>query len=94
MPLRDADRPSDVARPDAAGQPVGRGVGESDRFLLGVERDDADDRAEDLLADEAHVRVRSVEDRRHQEGAVRGACPVLALCRRGPAARRPIEQTR
>src|SRR6476660_9467355 len=43
-----------VGRPDRAGQPVGRVVGELDRLLLGREALDREDRTEDLLADDPH----------------------------------------
>ena len=68
--LRRPQRLADVAAPDRAGQPVRRRVGEAERLLLGVERDDRDDRPEDLLAGDAHVVRDAVEDGRHQVRAV------------------------
>ena len=44
-----------VGGPDRAGQPVGRVVAERDGLVLGREPLDRQDRAEDLLADDAHL---------------------------------------
>ena len=54
---RDPQRLRAVARPDRAREPVDRVVGQRDRLGLGAERDDDRDRAEDLLAHRAVVRV-------------------------------------
>ena len=50
-------RGADVARPDAAAQPVGAVVGTPDRVVDVVERQCRQDRAEDLLAGDAHVEI-------------------------------------
>ena len=68
--------------------PYGRRVRQAERLLLGVERDDRDDRAEDLLAGDAHVVVDAVEDRRHEVGAV-GQGRIVGRARRRRRASRP-----
>ena len=66
----DAQRPGPVARPDGAGQPVGRVVGEPDGLLLVRERNHGRDRAEHLLARDPVV-VRGLDERaREPEAAV------------------------
>src|SRR5262249_21326698 len=69
----------DVARPDRRGEPVDRGVADRDGLLLVLERERGEDRSEDLLARDRHLRRDAVEDRRLEEGA-------LAVDRRGVAA--------
>ena len=65
---RDPQRLGAVARPDRAGEPVDRVVGELDRLLLVAERDHHGDRPEDLLAHGAVVRVdRAQHGRREPE---------------------------
>ena len=92
--LRDAQRPPDVACPDRPRQAVGRVVGLGDRVRLVVEGDDRDDRPEDLLADDAHVRARVVEDRRRQERALVERGRRSAPRRPGPARRPPRDRPR
>ena len=67
----------DVAGEHAGGEPVDRVVGDRDRLVEIVERQDGLDRAEDLLARHPHGVVDAGEHRRHEEmsGQVR---PVAA----------------
>ena len=67
--LTDAHRAEDVARPDRGGQPVVGVVGDPQRVLFVVERDDARDRPENLLARDPRGVVDVVEDRRLDEVA-------------------------
>src|SRR5574337_1566807 len=60
----DAVRAADVLAPDVAGQAVLHVVGLGDRIRLVVERDQARDRAEDLLLRDAHRVLHVGEDRR------------------------------
>ena len=78
-PLRGSKRLADVAAPDRAGEAVRRGIGQPDRLLLGIERDDRHDRPEDLLAGDPHVVVDAVEHRRHQVGTGREGCVIRGL---------------
>ena len=77
--LRDAERAVDVLRPDGAAEPVLAVVRHLDDLRFVVELDEADDRAEDLFACDAHV-VRDVGDdgRLHEcaafEPRTLGAC--------------------
>ncbi len=79
---------ADVPAPDRAGQAVRGGVGEPDRLLLGVERDDRHDRSEDLLAGDPHLVGDPGEDRR-QDVRPGGQGRIVRARRRRPAARRP-----
>ena len=54
--LREVVRAAQVARPDVGGEPVLHAVGERERLVVGVERRDRDDRAEDLLLEDPGVR--------------------------------------
>src|SRR5262249_27458945 len=76
----DADRPRPetageagrgiaVVGEDRGGETVGRVVRDPQRLLLVVEADDRDDRSEDLLAGDGHLRGDGVEDRRLDEPA-------------------------
>ena len=65
--LTDAHRAEDVARPDRGGEAEVRVVRDPQRVLLVVERDDARDRPEDLLAGDAAGVVDVVENRRLDE---------------------------
>src|SRR5688572_27274781 len=69
--LRHPQRAADVARPHAAGQPVGRAVGPLERLVLVVEALDRDDRAEDLLLDHLVVLAQAVDHGRLDEEAGR-----------------------
>src|SRR5688500_17063473 len=64
--LRRAQRLADVAAPDGATEAVRRRVGELQRLLLRVERDDRDHRPEALLLGDPHVVRHAVEDRRQE----------------------------
>ena len=89
----DADRAGAVARPDRAGEAVGRVVGDPDRVGLVVERDHGRDRAEDLLAGDPVV-VRRLDERAREPEARavrdfapesgwrrrRGTTPTVARC--------------
>src|SRR5262245_30249439 len=72
-PFRHPDRPAEVPGPDRAREAVLRLVGEPDRLVLGVERDQAHDRPEDLLPRDAPVVVDVGEHRRPDEEAALGA---------------------
>ena len=80
----------DVRAPDAARQPVVGVVGDRDRVVLVVVRDDGDDGSEDLLPRDRHPVVDVGEDRRlHEVAARRGRRPPAAehqprALRRGP----------
>ncbi len=63
-------RLADVAGPHPGGEPVDRGVGQRDRFLRVVERDDHQDRAEDLLRATVIELSTPVEHRRLHEVAL------------------------
>ena len=76
--------PGEVVGPHAGGQAVLDVVGDGVGLLLGVERDGAHHRAEDLLLGDAHRVRHAGEDRRLEEVAVL----AVALARRG-APRRP-----
>src|ERR1041384_367541 len=67
--LDGAHRAEDVARPHRGGEPVVRVVRDPDRVGLGVERNDAGDRTENLLARDARRVVDVVEDGRLDEVA-------------------------
>src|ERR1017187_8354051 len=54
----------DVARPDSAGEPVGRVVGDADGVGFAVERNYGRDRAEDLFASDARTVIHIVENSR------------------------------
>src|SRR5688572_1626963 len=68
--LRGPQRFADVAAPDRAAEAVRRRVGELERLLFGVERDDRDHRTEDLLLGDPHVVRHAIEDRREQIRAI------------------------
>src|SRR5262249_16633117 len=55
--LRDLDAARHIGGPYAAGQPIHRVVGDRDRIVLGVIRDDAQHRPEDLLLRDRHLVV-------------------------------------
>ena len=59
-------------------RPYGVELARRQRLLLGVERDDRDHRAEDLLAGDAHVVRHAVEHRRQEIRAV-GQCRIVGL---------------
>ena len=88
---RHAQRAGAVARPDRAGEAVGRVVREPDRLGLVLERDQRGNRAEDLLARDAVVVGRLDERAREPEaGAVRGL--ALEERRRPRRTRRPVSR--
>src|SRR3954471_7242605 len=69
---RDADRPADVPRPDRAGEAELAVVGDADGVGLVVERDDGDDRPEDLLVQRPILRIGRRQDRRREPVAGAG----------------------
>jgi hypothetical protein len=64
-----AERTGEVARPERPREAVDRVVGQPDRLLFGVERQDGGDRSEDLLAGDLRAGVDVAEDRRLVEAA-------------------------
>src|SRR5688572_10102691 len=68
--LRGTQRLADVATPDRAAQAVRRRVGEPQRLLLRIERDDRHHRPEDLLLGDPHVVRHAIEDRREEIRAI------------------------
>ena len=76
------DSAAHVAGPHAGGEAVARVVGDRDRLLLVLERDDRQHRAEDLLLRDAHVVVDAGEDRRLDEQAASRAFDLGGPCRR------------
>src|SRR3954452_18950027 len=58
----DGDRAVGVGRPDAAGEAVGGRVGDPDRVVLALVGLDRQDRAEDLLLADRHLRRHLRED--------------------------------
>src|SRR6266852_2587467 len=68
--FRHSARALDVARGDVAREPVGRVVGDANRVLLVLVRDDGKDGAEDLLARDRHVVAHVGEHRRADEVAL------------------------
>src|SRR6266545_6614433 len=81
----DPQRAGEVARPQRPRETVDRVVGQPDRLLLGVERQDGDDRAEDLLAGDLRAGIDVAEDRRLVEAA---AVPGIAGLHLAAAAER------
>lgn len=75
---RDLQRPGEIVCPYRAGQPVVGVVGQRDRIRLVLERQDCDDRAEDLLGDDAIGALGNKHRRRE---------PPAASGRRRPAER-------
>src|SRR5580765_8492076 len=69
-----AHRAEDVARPDGGGESEVGVVGDAQRVLFAVERDDAVDRPENLLPGNPRGIVDVVEDRRLQEVAALQRC--------------------
>ena len=63
-PVRHAMRATHVAGPNAGGEPVLGAVGQRHRLVLGIERHNADDGAEDLLLGDGHAVVDVCEHRR------------------------------
>src|SRR5262249_13082076 len=67
--LRRAQRLLGVSRPDTGRDAVDRRVADRDGIGLVLERERREDRPEDLLARDRHLRRHAVEDRRLEEGA-------------------------
>src|SRR3954451_2628018 len=63
QPARHPVRALELVRPDACGEPVGRPVRERHDLVLVVEREHAENGAEDLLLDGAAVRRHAGEER-------------------------------
>ena len=61
-PLSELERLVDVVGPDGGGEAVHRLVGDLERFLLVLEGDDGEHRAEDLLLGYLHAVVHLIED--------------------------------
>ena len=103
---RGAQRARHVAGPHAGAQPVPRVVGQRDRLVLGVERRDGHDRAEDLVAEDrhrrrdvgddrrAHVVARALEPRRSGDDRARPRPPRARRARRRRRAARPTRAGR
>ena len=72
--------PGQIAGEDAGGEAEGGVIGEAHRLLLVVEGEDAQHRAEQLLATQGTVCVRRVEDGRRDSRSLRRSLP--AACRR------------
>src|ERR1700726_3314968 len=73
---RHAQGPREVPRPEGAGEAIRRAVGQPDGLLLAVERQDGDDRTEDLLLGERHGGGHVAEDRGTIEAAaIEGLAP-------------------
>src|ERR1700730_13287240 len=69
-PVGEPQRAADIARLDARGEPVARIVGDPDRIVLVLERDQRQDRTENLLARYSQLIARVGEDGRLDEEAL------------------------